>query len=338
LVSKKDYFLMNTNNSVGLSKLSSIIGIAFVTAVLFGVEQAASMMTSTLAFPSKDAAAGTFPDVWIHGSKSAMDNQDPAVQVHAYNEHTYILRENKAINYEGAFMYLLFGNGKALLIDQGSTASPALFPLRKTVDEIITEWEAEHGQKTTLIVANSHLHGDHYAAWNQFVDRPDTLMVGLTHEEVMDYWGFTNYPEQRVEYDLGGRKIIVTGSPGHQSSELTMYDTWTDLLYTGDMFYRGRLYLEDWDAWAASIKRIRKLADEYPVTHLINNHIEMTAMAKVDYPIGTTWQPNEPPMEMTLQMLDIAVEAIDDVNGPGIYKYDDFMIYNEIPWAYTTDQ
>ena len=235
-------------------------------------------------------------------------------------------------------MYLLFGNQKALLIDQGSTASAALFPLRDVVDGIISEWEAKHGQKTTLIVANSHLHGDHYAAWNQFVDRPDTVMVGLTHEEVMDYWGFSNYPEQRIEYDLGGRTFIVTGTPGHQSSELAMYDTWTDLLYTGDMFYRGRLYLEDWDAWAASIKRLRQLAADYPVTHLINNHIEMTSTAKVDYPIGTTWQPNEPPMQMTLKMLDIAVDAIDDVNGPGIYKYDDFMLYNEIPWSYTTDQ
>ncbi len=325
------------NRSDSQKKISTVVGIALVTVSLFVVEQAVSMATSTLTFSPRDAAAGTFPDVWIHGSKSAMDNQDPAVQVHAYNEHTYILRENKAINYEGAFMYLLFGNEKALLIDQGSTASPALFPLREVVDGIIAEWEAKHGQTTQLIVANSHLHGDHYAAWNQFVDRPNTLMVGLTHEEVMDYWGFSNYPEQRIEYDLGGRTFIVTGTPGHQSSELAMYDTWTDLLYTGDMFYRGRLYLEDWEAWAASIKRLRQLADEYPVTHLVNNHIEMTVTPKVDYPVGTTWQPEEPPMQMTLQMLDIAVDAIDDVNGPGIYKYDDFMIYNEIPWSYTTD-
>ncbi|MEL7047148.1 MAG: MBL fold metallo-hydrolase, partial [Pseudomonadota bacterium] len=222
-------------------------------------------------------------------------------------------------------------------IDQGSTSSPALFPLRKAVDDVISEWEARHGQSVELVVANSHLHGDHYAAWNQFVDRPNTIMVGLTHEEVMDYWGFTNYPEQRIEYDLGGRLLIVTGSPGHQSSELSMYDTWTDLLYTGDMFYRGRLYLDDWDAWAASIKRLRRLADEYPVTHLVNNHIEMTNTPKLDYPVGTTWQPDEPPMQMTLEMLDEAVRAIAEVSGPGIYKYDDFLIYNEIPWGYTTD-
>ncbi|MGA0933688.1 MAG: MBL fold metallo-hydrolase [Pseudohongiellaceae bacterium] len=315
----------------------TVIAIAGVTLGLFGVEHAISMNNPVIAFPESGAASGTFPEVWIHGSKSAMDNDDPPVQVHAYNEHTYILRENKAINYEGAFMYLLFGNGQALLIDQGSTASPALFPLREVVDGIIAEWEAEHEQTVTLTVANSHLHGDHYAAWNQFVDRPNTIMVGLTHEEVMDYWGFSSYPEERLEYDLGGRKFIVTGSPGHQGSELALYDYWTDLLYTGDMFYRGRLYVEDFSAWAASITRLRQLASEYPVTHLINNHIEMTVTPKVDYPVGTTWQPDEPPMQMTLQMLDTAYEAIKDVDGPGIYKYDDFMIYNEIPWTYTTD-
>jgi len=314
-----------------------LIGVVAVAAGLFAVDHAISITSVELDFSSSNAAPGTFPKVWIHGSKSAMDNTDPPVQVHAYNEHTFILRENKAINYEGAFMYLLFGNERALLIDQGSTSSPALFPLRDVVDGVVKEWEAKHGQNVELIVANSHLHGDHYAAWNQFVDRPHTLMVGLTHEEVMDYWGFTNYPEQRIEYDLGGRKLIVTGSPGHQSSELAMYDTWTDLLYTGDMFYRGRLYLEDWDAWAASIRRIRRLADEYPVSHLVNNHIEMTTTPTVDYPVGTTWQPDEPPMQMTLEMLDDAVNAIDDVTGPGIYKYDDFLLYNEIPWSYTTD-
>jgi len=308
-----------------------------VAASLFTIDKAISLASPTLTFDASDAAPGTFPDRWIHGSKSAMDNTDPAVQVHAYNEHTFILRENKAINYEGAYMYLLFGNEKALLIDQGSTSSPALFPLREVVDGIISEWEQQHGQHVTLIVANSHLHGDHYAAWNQFVDRADTIMVGLTHEEVMDYWGFNTYPEQRITYDLGGREFIVTGTPGHENSEIALYDTWTDLLYTGDMFYRGRLYLSDWNAWAASIKRLRQLADEYPVTHLVNNHIEMTDTPGIDYPVGTTWQPDEPPMRMTLQMLDQAVQATTEISEPGIYKYDDFLIYNEIPWSYTTD-
>ncbi len=317
----------------------SVVGIGLVAGSLLLVDVAfSSVAPQRLHFPADGRADGLFPDTWIHGSRSAMDNEDPPVQVHRYNEHTYILRENKAINYEGAFMYLFFSNGEALLIDQGSTSSPALFPLRAVVDRIIEEWEGEFGQeRTRLIVANSHLHGDHYAAWNQFVDRPDTVLVGLTHEEMMAFWGFDAYPDQRIEFDLGGREFIVTGTPGHQGSEIALYDKWTDLLYTGDMFYRGRLYLEDWQAWAASVKRLDALADDYPVSHLVNNHIEMTATAGVDYPIGTTWQPDEPPMQMTLDMLDRAVKATQEISAPGIYRYDDFLIYNEVPWAYTTD-
>ena len=42
-------------------------------------------------------------------------------------------------------------------------------------------------------------------------------------------------------------------------------------------------------------------------------------------------------MEMTLEMLDEAVRATGAISEPGIYKYDDFLIYNEVPWATTTD-
>ena len=92
-----------------------------------------------------------------------------------------------------------------------------------------------------------------------------------------------------------------------------------------------------WAAWKASIKRLDDMAADYPVSHLINNHIEMTNKPGIDYPIGTTWQPEEPPMQMTVAMLKTAVEATAKVTGPGIYSFDTFLIYNEIPWAYTTD-
>lgn len=321
-----------------ISVAARLGGVLCVVAGLTVFDQARAMMVREIDFDPAGRAEGTFPERWIAGSKSALDNEDPPVQVHAYNEHTFILRENKAINYEGAFMYLFFGNDVVLLIDQGSTSSPAFFPLREVVDGVISDWANAHGvAEPKLIVANSHLHGDHYAAWNQFVERPNTVLVGLTHEEVMDFWGFESFPTERIEYDLGGRQLIVTGSPGHEGSELSFYDTYTDLLYTGDMFYRGRLYLDDWDAWAASIRRLDSIADEYPVAHLINNHIEMTTTPGVDYPVGSTWHPDEPPMEMTKAMLDIAVEATETIDRPGIYIYDDFMIYNEIPWWTTTD-
>jgi hypothetical protein len=57
---------------------------------------------------------------------------DPHIQVHAYDEHTCILRQNMAVNHEAPFMFLLFGNSRALLLDTGATASPEYFPLRAT--------------------------------------------------------------------------------------------------------------------------------------------------------------------------------------------------------------
>jgi hydroxyacylglutathione hydrolase len=57
---------------------------------------------------------------WIHGSPSARHNTDPEIQVHAYDEHTFILRQDMATNYEAPFLLLMFGNAKAVLIDTRS--------------------------------------------------------------------------------------------------------------------------------------------------------------------------------------------------------------------------
>ena len=60
---------------------------------------------------------------WIHGSEAAKYNTDPDIQVHACDEHTYILRQNMAVSHEAPFMFLLFGASRALLLDTGATAN-----------------------------------------------------------------------------------------------------------------------------------------------------------------------------------------------------------------------
>jgi hydroxyacylglutathione hydrolase len=80
-------------------------------------------------FARDQPVAGNLEVRWIHGSRSARDNTDPKIQVHAYDEHTYILRQNKAVHYEGPFMYLFCGNDRALLLDTGATVDSARFPL-----------------------------------------------------------------------------------------------------------------------------------------------------------------------------------------------------------------
>ena len=67
---------------------------------------------------------------WIHGTPAGRRPSDPKIQVHHCDPHTVILRQSKSVSYEAPFLYLLFGNDRALLLDTGATAGPAKFPLR----------------------------------------------------------------------------------------------------------------------------------------------------------------------------------------------------------------
>ncbi len=291
-------------------------------------------------FSSRVPAAGTFPKKWIHGSPSAMDNTDPPVQVHWYNAHTVILRENKAYNYEGAFLYLYFGNDRAILLDQGSTSSPTEWPLRPVIDRLISEWcrKNKRPNDLELVIAFSHLHGDHFAARNQFLDRPKTRLMGLTHEEMVGFWGMKRYPEERIEFDLGGRKLLIWGNPGHIDSEFAYYDTYTQILFTGDMFYRGRCYIGNLKVWMRSMARLMEFVAQYPVAHIVGCHIEISTKGE-DYPRGTTYQPDEPPLQMPVEMLRRTYEfARTKVRGPGIYFTGDVYLCVETRGLRTIDK
>jgi hypothetical protein len=251
-----------------------------------------------------------------------------------------MMRENKSYNNQAIFIYLFFGNDRALLLDQGSTALRNLWPFRDVIDGVVAEWCKKHGRdEIELVLTNTHLHGDHYSAWNQFVDRPNTVLCGLTHEERMAFFGMTHYPEQRVEYDLGGRKLLIWGSPGHEESEVAVYDPYTQLLCTGDMFYRGRLGIRSYAKWFASMQRLVKFADEFPISHIINMHNEMTMIPKVEYPNIVPYQPDEPPMQMDVALLRKTLEFAKTLpDKPGRYYMDELVIVREVGGAYTAEE
>ena len=74
---------------------------------------------------------------WIHGAPEGLPCDDPPLQVHRVDESTYLLRQSKALSYEGAFLYLLLGSERALLLDTGDISDPAVMPLRATVDSLL---------------------------------------------------------------------------------------------------------------------------------------------------------------------------------------------------------
>lgn len=266
---------------------------------------------------------------WIHGSESAKHNTDPDIQVYAHDEHTVILRQNKAINYEAPFLYLLFGDDRALLIDTGATADPELFPLRRVVDELLAERLTRHPHEDyELLVVHTHAHGDHIAGDGQFADRPKTTMIGAQRSAAWEFFGFGPDPEAVGRVDLGGRVLECVPTPGHHDSSVTFYDPWTGFLLTGDTVYRGRLYIQDWPAFARSIDMLIEFCDTRPVTHVLGCHIEMTRQPGVDYPVRTTYQPDEPPLEMTVDHLHRIRAAIDEIGETATRRaFDEFVIW-----------
>ncbi|ETK35163.1 MBL fold metallo-hydrolase [Microbispora sp. ATCC PTA-5024] len=265
---------------------------------------------------------------WIHGSPSAKHNTDPDIQVHWYDGHTVVLRQNKAVDYEAPFLFLLFGADRAVLVDTGATASPEFFPLRRVVDGLVGEWRARHPREAyELLVLHTHGHGDHVAGDGQFAGRPDTTVVGADRAAAWAFFGFDEDPDAIAEVDLGGRVLECLATPGHHEAAVTYYDPWTGLLLTGDTVYPGRLYVADWASFTRTIDRLIAFSESRPVTHVLGCHIEMTTRPGVDYPIRTTYQPDEPPLELTtghLREIRAAVEEIGDRTGRHAYR--DFVI------------
>src|SRR5438045_2197890 len=56
---------------------------------------------------------GTLSEPWLTGGPNCL--AIPDWQVHEYNEDFYILRQSGCINPEKPFLYLIFGENKALL-------------------------------------------------------------------------------------------------------------------------------------------------------------------------------------------------------------------------------
>jgi hydroxyacylglutathione hydrolase len=267
---------------------------------------------------------------WIHGSRSARDSTDPKIQVHACDPHTFVLRQSKAVHYEAPFLYLFFGNDRALLLDTGATQDPGAFPLRETVDGILENWLAGNPRDSyQLVVAHTHGHGDHIAGDSQFAGRPDTVMVPGDVASVRSFLQITDWPEQIVQLDLGGRVLDVTGIPGHHVASIVVYDPWTGFLVTGDTVYPGRLFARDMPVFAVSMDRLVAFAAARQVTHVMGCHIEMSRTPGKDYPIGARYQPDEPPLQMTVEQMAAIRDATESVaSRPGAHVFDDFIIFN----------
>ncbi|MCC3269487.1 MBL fold metallo-hydrolase [Arthrobacter gengyunqii] len=274
--------------------------------------------------------ARPLPTRWIHGSESSKHNTDPDVQVYWYDADTVVLRQNKAINYEAPFLFLLFGSVRVVLLDTGATVSEQHFPLRTVVDNLIDSWMSRHpgvDNSYELLILHTHSHGDHIAGDAQFFDRASTTLVPADRTSAWHFLGLSDTSD-KTQLDLGGRLVDILATPGHDAAAVTFYDPWTGILFTGDTVYRGRLYISDWPAFSRSIDLLIDFCRSHPVTYVLGCHIEMTSTPGLDYPVRTTYQPDEPPLEMTVEHLHMVRSALDAAGPePVLAICDEFILW-----------
>ncbi len=101
---------------------------------------------------------GSMDVYWNEGAKDCTAGPQPPIEVHPYNQATFILRENLCVTFEAPFMYLLIGSAKTLLIDTGDVADPKQAPLAKTVMHLVP---GDGSAKLPLLVVHTHRHLDH---------------------------------------------------------------------------------------------------------------------------------------------------------------------------------
>jgi glyoxylase-like metal-dependent hydrolase (beta-lactamase superfamily II) len=265
---------------------------------------------------------------WIDGTDCA---GEPQIQVWKYNQDTYLLRQSKCDTFEAPFMYLLFGEDRALLMDTGAYAPS---PVRFEVNKIVRDWlQAKGRTEIPLVVAHTHHHFDHVQSDGQFpsLSYLETL-VAPNGIALQSYWGFSDYPnDEGLTYDLGGRVLDVLGTPGHHPDTVTLYDRNTQLLFTNDIVYPGHLFVFSGAAWFDFISSIQRLVDfaaTHPVKWLVGCHIETSTTPGVPYAYTTLEQPNEVALQLKPSMLvDVLSASLGMMGDPQCTIFDYFVIH-----------
>jgi glyoxylase-like metal-dependent hydrolase (beta-lactamase superfamily II) len=183
---------------------------------------------------------------------------------------------------EEIISYLIVGDKRALLFDTGMGISD----MKKITGELT---------RLPIVVMNSHSHNDHVGANWQFEtiygmnteftrknargSREDA-QAEVTPDEICGKlppgfdaktyetrpWKITAYTHDGDRIDLGGRSLEVIATPGHTPDAISLFDRANGLLFTGDTYYPGPIWLyrpeTDLDAYGASIRRLAALAPQ----------------------------------------------------------------------------
>lgn len=277
-------------------------------------------IAAALAHPSAPLAVR-----WDAGAQDCATSPQRPLQVERHGETTFILRQNPCASFEANFLYLLIGRERALLIDSGAVADPAVMPLAATVMELLPRRD---DARLPLVVAHTHSHRDHREGDAQFAGLAGVEIVPPNVEGVRSHYGFDRWPAGVARLDLGGRVVNVLPAAGHNGNHVVFFDETTGLLFSGDFLLPGRVTVDDIAAFEASAQRIAAFVRDRPISHVLGGHVELDANGQL-YPRGATFHPDERRLELAKDDLLALPSALADFNG--FYsRHANFVITNPV--------
>ena len=188
--------------------------------------------------------------------------------------------------FEEVISFLILGQKRAALFDTGM----GIDDIKRVVQSFTS---------LPIIVLNSHTHNDHVGGNWQFNEiygmdteftrtnakgSSDDAQAELAPGSLCGQWpaGFdpktyatrpfriSRWIHDGDTVDLGGRTLEVIATPGHTPDAICLLDRKDGLLFTGDTYYAGPIWLyrpeTDLDAYVRSVARIAALA---PALHLL---------------------------------------------------------------------
>jgi glyoxylase-like metal-dependent hydrolase (beta-lactamase superfamily II) len=204
---------------------------------------------------------------------------DPWFEVYKIRPGVFAIYEPHQL--EEVISYLIIGDekaggGKALLFDTGMGIS--------NIQAVVAGLT-----RLPVSVVNSHTHNDHVGdnwrfseVYGMDTDFTRTNVRGSTADAQAELasdeicgalpagfdakayatkpFHITHWLHDGDKIELGGRTLKVIGTPGHTPDAIALLDEKNGLLFTGDSFYLGPIYLyrpeTDLDAYIASVQKL----------------------------------------------------------------------------------